>query len=155
MTEKLVRVSSSFEQIQVFCKFAEEFKTDFQLPEMQKFLSDDMETTYDFVVSKYTREEGEAIVRPLYFATASGKTGDCDDGTVFWLSCLRAAGVKPSDLFVCEAKEKSSDENYCHIFAAVRNGRKMIWLDNLPGTKFGKLDYLDNRLRVTPYTDYL
>lgn len=159
MRERILTVDSDFEQIQAFCRMAEKYKSDFQNSELSFFQNQPMKKTFQWVVSKYQREEGEQILRPkLYYALSqSGQASDCDDGFIFWAALLRSVNIPADEIFVCEAKDKASDDFYMHIFAGVQNPKtgKPIWLDNLPGCKFNVLDYPPNRFRFSPMSNYI
>jgi len=153
LKESVVTVYTPFQQVQEFVRFAATHAADFSKPGLKKFLNVEMSDIFDFVVSKYTTEQGEQIVRPLYYLEIGG---DCDDATIFWVSLLLAAGAAPDDILICEAKERASDDTYCHIFCGVKIGKNsVLWLDNLPGCKFGVLNYGKNRIKVTPVSRYL
>lgn len=154
MQHEILYAESSFDQIRIFCEFAEKHKTDFQLPGMRKFLEMPLSELCKFVRSKYLRESGEQILRPIYFAKIGS---DCDDGTIFIISCFLAAGIQKKDIYIVEAKENPQEKEYVHIFCALKdpiNG-KMLWLDNLPGTEFNRLGYSMAQIRITPLTDYI
>ena len=159
MAERIFNVQTNFEQIQAFCRLAEKYKSDFNLPELKHFQTQDMKKTFQWVVDHYQREVGEQIFRPkLYFElTKTGKGSDCDDGFIWWASLMRSVSLPASEIFVVEAKENADDEDYVHIFAAVKNPKtgKMIWLDNLPGCEFGKLDYESDRVKISTMAEYL
>lgn len=139
------------QQVRLFCRFAEQYKTDFDLPQLRHIQKMKMGEIFNFVIERYTQEEGEQILRPAFFASIGG---DCDDGSIFWWALLRWAGVPASDILVCEAREPGEDL-YCHIFAGVVHEEKKIFLDNLPGCRFGKADYPAAQLRVTRMSNYL
>jgi len=149
--ERVYSVETEDEQISLFCRFAEQYKSDFDLPELRPIQKMKMKAIFDFVIDRYTQEEGEQIFRPLFFARIGG---DCDDGAIFWWALLRWAGVPPAEILVCEAREPG-EKLYGHIFAGVIHNGKKIYLDNLPGCTFGKLDYPASQLRVTRMSDYL
>lgn len=122
------------------------------LAEMRHFLTQDLKETFDFVVEKYTLEEDEQILRPLFFARIGS---DCDDGFIFWVAALLAADVPAKNILAVEVKENSKEDYYCHIFAALRLGEKIIYLDNLPGSKFGKVDYEQDQMRIRSIDRFL
>lgn len=106
-----------------------------------------------FLRKKYLRETGEQNLRPYFFYKIGS---DCDDALIFTIALFLAAGIPRQDIYICEAKEHDDDENYCHIFSALRKpGGNYIWFDNLPGTEFNRLDYPMERVRISPLTDYL
>lgn len=147
-----VEVETEFDQIKAFVKFAWKWQVDFFTPELRHFLNQDLQKTFDFVVSKYTLEDGEQILRPLYFAQIGS---DCDDGLIFWLSLMMASHYPLKDLMIVEVKESPKDDYYCHVFAALRLGKKIIYLDNLPGSRFGVVDYEDDQMRMRPASRFL
>lgn len=110
-----------------------------------------MREIFNAVIDRYTLEEGEQILRPLFFWSIGG---DCDDGAIMWWSALRWSGFKPSEILVCEAREPG-EILYGHIFAGVVYRGKKIYLDNLPGCVFGKLHYPQGQYRITKMSDYL
>lgn len=154
MPEEIYTVKTSDEQIQVFCQFAEKYKSDFDFPPCKKYQDMPLTDVYKAVLKKYTLEEGEQIIRPLIYEQLGKRAGDCDDATIFWISLLRSVGFTQNEILICEAKEDDTGE-YCHIFTGLKLRDGILWIDNLPGTKLGVLDYPRHRVRVTRMSDYL
>jgi Holliday junction resolvase len=152
MREDITEVETEFEQVQRFVQFADRWKSDFRLAEMRHFLTQDLEKTFAFVVSRYTLEEDEQILRPLYFARIGS---DCDDQFIFWVALMLAVNFPKKDLLAVEVKETSKEDIYCHILAALRIGGKIIFLDGLPGSQFGKVDYEADQMRIRSIEKFL
>jgi len=153
MRHRIVSVNSQREQVQLFVRFANKYKSDFHTHALQEFFNYDIKTIWRFVQSKYLLETEEQIIRPLFYAQVGG---DCDDGFIFVVSFLLAGGISPDKIFVVEVKENYQDDFYCHIFPVVQDTRgRMIWLDNLPQSRFNKLDYSENLINITPVSEYL
>jgi len=63
--------------------------------------------------------------------------------------------VPPENIIICEAREPQNDY-YSHIFAGLQNDDgSIIWLDNLPESRFNVLDYPGELVRLTRMSDYL
>ena len=149
----VVEVYTPFQQVKEFCRFAKQYSSDFQRKPLSKYLDADIYDVWKDVQKKYLMEQGEQILRPFYFDQVGG---DCDDQCIFLTSLFLAVGCSPHNIFICEAKEKPTDEHYCHIFCAIADPRGgVIWLDALSESKFNQLDYPDNCLKITRMSDYL
>lgn len=153
MRHGIESVDSQADQVRLFVQFAAKHSSDFNTHALAEFFNYDIKTIWRFVQSKYLLETEEQIIRPLFYAQVGG---DCDDGFIFIVSFLLAGGISPDKIFVVEAKENFSDDYFCHIFPAVKDERgRMIWLDNLPQSKFNRLDYSENLIKITPVSKYL
>lgn len=158
MAEEVVYVNSDEDQVQVFMQFAEKYKGDFDLPQMKKFTDADAEKVFNWIIKNYREEEGEIIVRPSIYYDLVLKTGqglDCDDATIFWCALLRNVGVPPERILIAEVAEESAPDEYVHIFCGVEFQGGVVWLDNLPGSVFGKINYDQRLMHVAPMSDYL
>lgn len=158
MNRELFTVKTDFEQVQLFCTWAEKFKNDFHREPLNKFLNMDIEKVFQWLIKNYHTENGEVILRPKIYYDMTVKNGhalDCDDAFIFMAALLRCAGVKKQDLLVVEVAEPEDLTEYVHIFPALNMPGKFLWLDNLPGCKFGKLNYARERVRVTRFSDYV
>jgi hypothetical protein len=154
LAEDTVTVYTPFQQVKEFCKFAEMYKSDFYRDDMKKFMMMDLDKMYKYVLSKYTTEEGEQILRPWYYNKIGG---DCDDATIWYIALFLACGISKNLIYIVEAKKNESDDSYCHIFCALYDpkNKNMIWIDNLSGTTYGNLKYPQSRIKITPLTDYI
>ena len=151
--ETIVEVYTPFQQVKEFCRFAKKYSSDWQSGKLKKYLDADLFDLWQDVQKKYLTEEGEQILRPFYFMQIGG---DCDDQCIALTSLFLAVGCSPHNIFICEAKELSTDENYCHIFCAIADPKGgVIWLDALPESKFNQLDYADDCLKISRMSDYL
>lgn len=154
MRQKTYQVSTPTEQIATFCQFAEKFKSDYLTDELEPIRSWSLRELWRQIQARYLREQGEQIIRPLYY-WRDGVGGDCDDATIQFMAYFRAAGVPPENIIICEAREPQNDY-YSHIFAALQNDDgSIIWLDNLPESRFNVLDYPGELVRLTRMVDYL
>lgn len=149
----VVEVYTPFQQVKEFCRFAKQYSNDFQRKPLSKYLDADIYDVWKDVKKKYLMEQGEQILRPFYFDQVGG---DCDDQCIFLTSLFLAVGCSPHNIFICEAKEKPTDEHYCHIFCAIADPRGgVIWLDALPESEFNRLDYPQDCVKITRMSDYL
>jgi len=152
------KVKSEFEQVQVFCMWAEKWKGDFHRSPLKQFQQMDLEDVFQWLIDSYHTEEGEIILRPkLYYEMVQreGHALDCDDAFIFMTSLLRSVGVAKKNILVCEVAEPEEPEEYVHIFPALQMPEKILWLDNLAGCKFGKLRYPRELVRITRFSDYV
>jgi len=158
MPRELITVKTDFDQVQLFCTWAETFKSDFAAPPLADFLDKDLKDVFKWLIANYHTEDGEIILRPLLYWRMVQEKGhglDCDDAFIFMSALLRFAGVKKKELLVVEVAEPDELNEYVHIFPALQMSAKILWLDNLPGCQFGKLHYARNRVRVTRFSDYV
>jgi hypothetical protein len=151
--ESQIRVHSPFEQIQVFCQFAETYKDDYLTDFLAPIRTWPLRKFFNEIKKRYCREVGEQILRPLYY-WQDGVGGDCDDASIQYMSFFRAAGISPDKIIICEAREPENDY-YSHIFIALARGYERIWLDNLPNSQFNRLDYPGELVRLSLMSDYL
>lgn len=155
---ELITVKTDFAQVQLFCTWAEKFKSDFHSEPLKDFLNKDLKKVFAWLIENYHTEEGEIILRPLLYWRMVQEKGhglDCDDAFIFMASMLRAVGVKKKDILVVEVSEPPALDEYVHIFPALQMSGKILWLDNLPGCEFGKLNYAKKCVRVTRFSDYV
>lgn len=154
MREIKIYANTPFEQVQAFCRFAEKFKSDFFTDELSAIRTWSLEKLFREIRARYLREQGEQIIRPLYY-WQDGVGGDCDDASIQYMAYFRAAGIPPEKIIVCEAREPQNDY-YSHIFTALeKDDGSLIWLDNLPESKFNRLDYPPELVRLSRMSDYL
>ena len=157
MRETIFTVSTDREQVELFCNWAEKYKTDFNLPELKQFQNMTLESVCKFLIKNYHTERGEIILRPSIYYEMTQTLGhglDCDDAFIFMAALMRSVKIPKEYILVCEASETVGGD-FVHIFAALETRKKIIWLDNLPGCKFNQLDYPKNKLRVTRFSDYV
>ena len=157
MRREVFTVKTDFDQVQLFCQWAEKFKSDFHREPLNAFLSYDLKRVFDWLIENYHTENGEVILRPLLYwqmVQDKGHGLDCDDAFIFMASMLRAVGVKKKDIFVVEVSEPPALDEYVHIFPALQMPGKILWLDNLPGCKFGNLNYARECVRLTKFSEY-
>jgi len=82
----------------------------------------------------YLREEGEQLLKPLFFAQVGG---DCDDQVIFFISFFAFIDLPPQMINLVEGA--FGDSGFTHIFTEIVNGdRGSIFLDPLPDTRFGE-----------------
>lgn len=158
MGEEIIYVDSDADQVGLFMQFAEKYKNDFASPEMQKFADADAEQVFKWIIENYREEEGEIIVRPKIYYDLVMRTGqglDCDDATIFWCALLRFVGVPPEKILIAEVAEENAPGEYVHIFCGVCFNGSIVWLDNLPGSVFGKHKYDERLMHVALMSDYL
>jgi hypothetical protein len=148
-----IEVYTPFQQVREFCRFAKKYSSDYNQKPLSKYLDADLYDVWKTVQDKYLLEQGEQILRPFYFFQVGG---DCDDQCIALTSLFLAVGCSPHNIFICEAKERASDEHYCHIFCAIADPKGgVIWLDALPESKYNQLDYPESCLKITRMSDYL
>lgn len=159
MRQSTIRVSTDRDQVRAFIQFAARYASDFGLPELDWVTELSLPEFWSEVKKRYAVEHGEKIIRPLYYwnddARQAAGAQDCDDATIEFTARLLYAGYDPSQILVIEAKEPGQDY-YCHIFSGLRldNG-EVIWLDNLPGSRYNRFDYDPALVRITTAADYL
>ena len=153
MREVKINASTPFEQVQAFCRFAEKFKSDFFSDELSAIRTWSLEKLLREIRARYLREQGEQIIRPLYY-WLDGVGGDCDDATVQYMAYFRACRVPAQNIIVSEAREPENDY-YTHIFCALETEKGLIILDNLPESQFNRLDYPPELCRFTRMSEYL
>lgn len=158
MNRELFTVKTDFAQVQLFCQWAENFKGDFAKEPLREFLDKDLKYVFKWLIKNYHTEDGEVILRPfLYWQMVQDKGHglDCDDAFIFMSSMLRSVGVNKSELYVVEVSEPPKLDEYVHIFPALQMPQEILWLDNLPGCKYGKLHYPRECVRLTKFSDYV
>lgn len=153
MREVKINASTPFQQVQAFCRFAEKFKSDFFTDELSAIRTWSLEKLFREIRARYLREQGEQIIRPLYY-WRDGVGGDCDDAFIQYTAFFLSAGVPAQNIIVCEAREPQNDY-YSHIFSALDTPRGVVILDNLPESKFNQLDYPGELVRFTRVSEYL
>lgn len=159
MRKTTVTVSTDFEQVKTFVQFAKKYAGDYGRPELDWVTELSLPDLWREIQKRYSLEQGERIIRPLYYwdenlRKISGAQ-DCDDATIQFVSRFLWARIEPSDILILEAREPHQDY-YCHIFAGLHlpNG-EIIFLDNLPHSRYNRLDYAPSLVRVTTAADYL
>lgn len=154
MRENRIAVSTPMEQLETFCQFAEKHKGDYLTEYLAPIRAWSLKQLFTEIRARYLREQGEQIIRPLYY-WQDGVGGDCDDASIQYMAYFRAAGIPPEKIIVCEAREPQNDY-YSHIFTALeKDDGSLIWLDNLPESKFNRLDYPPELCRFTRMSEYL
>lgn len=158
MAEFIYDVKTDEEQVALFMQFAEKYKSDFYTAPLKQFQTADAEDVFAWLVRNYRREVGEIIVRPKFYFEMVQKLGhglDCDDATIFWCALLRSVGVKPEQILIAEVADERNPDSYCHIFCGVEVGNDVVWLDNLPGSRYGVHAYDSDLMQITRMSDYL
>lgn len=153
MRQTLIKANSPLDQVQTFCKFAAKYASDYFSDELAPIRQWSLQELFKQIRARYLREQGEQIIRPLYY-WRDGVGGDCDDAFIQYTAFFLSAGVPAQNIIVCEAREPQNDY-YSHIFSALETPRGVVILDNLPESKFNQLDYPGELVRFTRVSEYL
>jgi len=158
MPAQTIHVETDFEQVQLFCKWAERYKSDFDFEPLKRFQSANLRDVFNFLIANYHEEEGEVILRPQLYYDMTQRLGhglDCDDAFIFMTSLLRSVNVSKSRILVVEVSEPPELSDYVHIYPAIQFRKSVLHLDNLPGSKYGFVNYDKAQMRVTRFSDYV
>lgn len=153
MTETVYSVETPKEQIETFVKFARRYADDFFSDVLAPIRSMSLPQLFNQIKKRYRLEEGEQILRPLYY-WADGVGGDCDDAFCQYVGFFTACGVPASRQIIFEAKEENA-EYYSHIFNGLETPQGIIYLDNLPHARFNVLEYPPHLVRMSRVSDYI
>lgn len=154
MRETIYDVTTPYQQIQTFVKFARQYANDFFTDELSEIRKWSLEKLFREIRKRYQLEDQEQILRPLYY-WANNVGGDCDDAFIQYVGIFTASGIPAERQLIFEAKEPGANY-YSHIFNGLETDRgQIIILDNLPGTRFNVLFYPGELVRVTRVSDYL
>jgi len=152
MRETIYNVKTPKEQIQTFVKFAQNYADDYFTDELSEIRNWSLEKLFREIRKRYRTEEGEQILRPLYY-WADGVGGDCDDACIQYIGFFTAAGIPDHRQLILEAREPEN-EYYTHIFNGLETPRGVMILDNLPKTRFNVLEYPPELVRISRVSDY-
>jgi len=145
---KIYNVNSESEQLKLFVNLAVKYQDDWN--ELINYFSD-FEEIFKFTIAKYTREEGEQILRPKYYYQVGG---DCDDQFIFLTSLLLWFGIRPENIYLALASWNNG-ETFEHVYAMFKQNRAIYSLDALPENELGKVAHLKRIVRYWPITEFV
>lgn len=87
-----------------------------------------------YLQSRYGREKGEILHRPIYYKIFKNRKFDCDDFTIFIISYLIYKGFNVSDIYLV----LSGNNKISHIYPMIKLNNVLVKIDPLPINDFYK-----------------